>query len=228
MATQPIPPAIAKIAPDGNLTPRQMRHILIEMSCRRVRPGTGSSAEFMLRRTAMHPWPDFRSILSGVDWVIIGGVATRAYMPERVTKDLDILVRAADGPEVIERLKQAGYKVVSRLAVPGYILCSPDGVEVDVLFGRYPWLTEAFAQARRDQAGYPVVSLPYLVLLKLAANRGRDVGDMTTMLGWATPEDLDQVRAVVARYSPEDSGDLESLIFIGQKERESPPSAEET
>jgi hypothetical protein len=38
-------------------------------------------------------------------------------------------------------------------------------------------------------------------------------------------EDLDQVRAVVARYSPEDSGDLESLIFIGQKERELPPDA---
>lgn len=174
----------------------------------------------------MHPWPDFRSILSGIEWIIIGGVATRAYMPERVTKDLDILVRASDGPEVIERLKQAGYKVMSRLAVPGYLMRSPDGVEVDVLFGRYPWLTEAFAQVRHDQAGYPVVSLPYLVLLKLAANRGRDVGDMTTMLGWATLDDLDQVRAVVARYSPEDSGDLESLIFIGQKERELPPDVE--
>ena len=174
----------------------------------------------------MHQWPDFRSILSGMDWVIIGGVATRAYMPERVTKDLDILVRATDGPEVIERLKRAGYTVVSRLAVPGYLLRSPDGVEVDVLFGRYPWLTEAFTQARHDQAGYPVISLPFLVLLKLAANRGRDVGDMTTMLGWASTEDLDEVRAVVARYSPEDSGDLESLIFIGQKERELPPDAE--
>jgi len=174
----------------------------------------------------MHPWPDFRTILAGLDWVIIGGVATRAYMPERLTKDLDILVRAGDGPEVVERLKQAGYKTVSRLAVPGYLRRSPDGVEIDVLFGRYPWLTEAFAQVKYDQAGYPVISLPFLVLLKLAANRGRDVGDMTTMLGWASAEDLDRVRAVVARYSPEDSGDLESLIFIGQKERELPPDAD--
>jgi hypothetical protein len=174
----------------------------------------------------MHPWPDFRSIFSGLDWVIIGGVATRAYMPERLTKDLDILVRAADGPEVIERLKQAGYNAVSRLAVPGYLMRSPDGIEVGVLFGRYPWLAEAFAQVRYDQAGYPVISLPFLILLKLAANRGRDVGDMTTMLGWASAEDLNQVRAVVARYSPEDSADLESLIFIGQKERELPPDAE--
>jgi hypothetical protein len=226
MATQSIPPAIAQIAPDGNLTPRQMRHILIEISRRRVHPGTGSSAEFMLRRTAMHQWPDFRSILLGIDWVIIGGVATRAYMPERVTKDLDILVRATDGSEVIERLKRAGYTVVSRRAVPGYLMRSPDGVEVDVLFGRYSWLAEAFAQVRYDQAGYPIISLPFLVLLKLAANRGRDVGDMTTMLGWASTEDLDRVRAAVARYSPEDSDDLESLIFIGQKERELPPDAD--
>ena len=113
MSTQPIPPAIARIAPDGNLTPRQMRHFLINLARRRVRPGTGSSAEFMQRRTALHPWPDLRSILEGIDWMIIGGVATRAYMPERVTKDLDILVDRADGPEVIERMKKAGYLIVS-------------------------------------------------------------------------------------------------------------------
>ncbi len=78
--------------------------------------------------------------------MIIGGVATRAYMPERVTKDLDILVDRTDGPEVIERMKKAGYLVVSELAVPGYLLCSAEGIEIDVLFGRYRWLKEAFAQ----------------------------------------------------------------------------------
>lgn len=223
MTAQSIPPAIAQIAPDGNLTPRQMRHFLIGYARRRVRPGTGSSAEFMLRRTAAHPWPDLRQILQGVDWMIIGGVATRAYMPERVTKDLDILVREAAGPEIINRLKQAGYKVIGPLAAPGYLLQSPDGVELDVLFGRYRWLNKAFAQVQTDLAGYPVISLPFLVLLKMAANRGRDVGDLSTMLGWATDDALNQIRAVVARYAPEDCDDLESLIFIGQKERELPP-----
>jgi hypothetical protein len=226
MSTQPIPPAIARIAPDGNLTPRQRRHFLIDLARRRVRPGTGSSAEFMQRRTALHPWPDLRSILEGIDWMIIGGVATRTYMPERVTKDLDILVDRTDGPEVIERMKKAGYLVVSELAVPGYLLRSAEDIEIDVLFGRYRWLKEAFAQTERDAAGYPVISLPFLVILKMAANRGRDVGDLTTMLGWASEETLEKVRKVVGRYSPEDSGDLESLIFIGQKEREQPPTVE--
>lgn len=174
----------------------------------------------------MHPWPDLRSILKGIDWVLIGGVATRAYMPERATKDMDVLVRDADGAETIERFVKAGYKVMSELAVPGYLLQSPQGVEVDVIFGKYRWLKEALAQPDHDPADYPVISLPFLVILKMIANRGRDVGDLTTMLGWASEEDLSKVRQVVARYSPQDTEDLESLIFIGQKEREMPPSSE--
>ena len=86
----------------------------------------------------MNPWPDLRPILQGIDWVIIGGVATRAYMPERMTKDLDILIHKEDGEAVIAKLKQAGYRVASRLAVPGYLMLSPEGVEVDVKVGLSP------------------------------------------------------------------------------------------
>ncbi|PJH75204.1 MAG: hypothetical protein CO064_07885, partial [Anaerolineae bacterium CG_4_9_14_0_8_um_filter_58_9] len=82
----PIPPAIARIAPDGNLTPRQKRRFLIGMSLRRQKPGAGSGHDFMRRRTADILWPDLREILHDIPWVIVGGVATRAYMPERVTR----------------------------------------------------------------------------------------------------------------------------------------------
>lgn len=223
MSDLPVPPAIARIAPDGNLTPRQKRRFMIEMVKRRVRPGTGSSHEFMRRRTAMHPWPDLRPILEGIDWVLIGGVATRAYMPERATKDMDILVHRRDGDEVIRRLQRAGYKAVSQLTVPGYLLHSPEGVELDVLFGNSPWLEEALKNRNYDPAGYPVISLPYLVLMKLTAQRVQDWADVSRMLGWASDAELDSVRAVVARYSPEDTEDLESLIFLGRKEQEMPP-----
>jgi len=222
-----VPPAIAQIAPDGNLTPRQKRRFLIEMSLRRQKPGTGSSAEFMRRRTALNPWPDLRPVLEGMDWLIIGGVATRAYMPERLTKDIDILVRQADGPAVIDRLQKAGFIVVSRLAVPGYLLSSPEGVELDVLFGKFRWLEDALAQPERDPAGYPVMALPYLVLMKLQAMRAQDWADVSRMLGLAGDDELRRVRAVVARYSPEDSADLESLIFIGKKEQETPPPTDD-
>jgi hypothetical protein len=220
MSDLPIPSAIAKIAPDGNLTPRQKRRLLIEMSLRKQKPGTGSSHEFMRRRTALNSWPDLQPILKEIPWAVIGGVATRAYMPERMTRNLDILVRYSDGEEVVKRLQAAGYTVVSKLAIPGYLLHSPEGVEVDVLFGTEKWLEQALSKSAKDKAGYPVVELPYLVLLKMAANRGRDIGDLTTMLGWATDEQLDAVRQVVARYSPEDSEDLESLIFLGRREQE--------
>jgi hypothetical protein len=223
MALYPIPPAIAAIAPDGNLTPRQRRHLMIDISLRKQKPGTGSAHSFMMKRTADTHWPDLREILKGIDWVLIGGVATRAYMPERLTKDMDVLVRYDDGDDVIERLKQAGYKVISPLAVKGYLLHSPEGVQLDVLYGKYKWLNDALAHHEYDPAGYPVISLPYLIVLKLAANRGRDVGDMSTMLGWVTDDEtLNQVRKVVKKYSPEDVDDLESLIYMGKLERQTP------
>ena len=144
-------------------------------------------------------------------------------MPERMTKDLDILVHQRDGETVIKRLEQAGYRVISRLAVPGYLLISPDGVELDVLFGDYPWLRKALSDLGQDPAGYPVIKLPYLVMMKMEAQRVRDLGDLGTMLGWASDADLDEVRTVVKQYAPEDLEDLESLIFIGKKEQENPP-----
>jgi hypothetical protein len=217
MATQ-IPPAIAKIAPDGNLTPRQKRHFVINMLKRRVRPGTGSSQEFLQRRTAMNPWPDLRPILKGIKWVIVGGVATRAYMPERMTKDLDVLIHQNDQETALSRLKQAGYQILEPLAIPGFALTAPDGAEVDLLLGNEAWLKEALNEPFLDAAGYPVISLPYLILLKMGAQRTQDWADVSRMLGLASDEDLDQVRAAVARFTPEDSEDLESLIFIGKQE----------
>ena len=213
-----IPPAIAAVAPDGQLTPAQRRRILINICRRRIRPGTGSSLEFLRRRTAMNPWPDLRPVLQSIPWVIVGAVATRAYMPERATKDLDILVRREDGDEVRARLEAAGYTFVTHLAVPGFLVHSPEGVEVDVVLGDDPWLDEALAHPRQDPAGFPVLDLPYLVLTKLVASRLQDVADLSRMLGLASDEELSSVRAVVTRYAPTEMDDLESLIYLGRFE----------
>jgi hypothetical protein len=213
-----IPPAIAAIAPDGRLTPAQKRRFLIDLCLRRIQPGTGSAPEFLQRRTAMNPWPDLRPILQGIPWVIVGGVATRAYMPERATKDLDILVRQRDCDRVWERLDEAGYCYVSRLAMPGFLARSPEDVDLDVLCGDYPWLEEALARPQQDPAGYPVLDLPYLVLMKMGAVRVQDMADVSRMLGLASEEKLARVQAIVARYAPDEVDDLESLIYLGQVE----------
>jgi len=166
----------------------------------------------------MNPWPDLRPILQGIPWVIVGAVATRAYMPERVTKDLDILVHASKADEVLERLQAAGYHYLSSLAVPGFLMLSPEGVELDVILIEYPWQEEALAHPRQDPAGLPVLDLPYLVLMKMESSRGRDLGDLTTMLGLASDDELAHVREVTARYAPDELEDLESLIYLGQVE----------
>ena len=174
----------------------------------------------------MNPWPDLRPILRGIDWVIVGGVATRAYMPERMTKDMDILVNENDGQAVVAKLEGAGYQIISRLAISGYAMRSPEGIEIDVIFGSHPWLKDMLVHLKSDPAGYPVIGLPYLILLKMAAQRAQDWADVSRMLGLASDIELDEVRAVVASYTPEDIEDLESLIFIGKKEQEVPPTTE--
>jgi len=171
----------------------------------------------------MNPWPDLRPVLTGIPWVVVGAVATRAYMPERATRDLDILVRLQDEVEVQARLVAAGYTVVSRLALPGFLVRAPDGAEIDVILGSYPWLAEGLNHVRHDPAGYPVLDLPYLVIMKMISSRGRDVGDVTTMLGLASDSELDRMRRVVARYAPDDVADLESLIYLGRVEMQGNP-----
>jgi hypothetical protein len=62
----------------------------------RIRPGSGSQQRLLQARTAMFPVFDLRTIIKQTPFVVVGGVATRLYMPERMTLDLDILVLAED------------------------------------------------------------------------------------------------------------------------------------
>ena len=220
-----IPTPIAQIAPDGKPTPRQRRRIIIQMCLRRQKPGTGSSLSFLKRRTAMNSWPDLRPVLTGIPWAITGAVATRAYMPERMTQDLGILVHRADCQAAWQRFQVAGYEVSSQLDAPYFVARSPSGIEIDVICADFPWVKEALAAPHVDAANYPVLDLPYLILMKLMANRAIDIGDMTRMLGLASPEQLEQVEAIVARYNPQDSEDLQALILLGNLEME-PPEGE--
>lgn len=45
---------------------------------------------------------------------------------------------------------------------------------------------------------------------------------MTRMLGLASAEQIEQVEAIVARYSPQDSEDLQALILLGNLEMDPP------
>ena len=173
-------------------------------------------------------WPDLTSILSPIRWAVVGAVATRLYMPERMTQDLDIVIRTVDSSQVRQKLTEAGFIYQGELSIGGSSWRTPNGELIYILEGADVWWTEAItdAQANRDGQGLPIIPLPYLVLIKLRVGRVQDIADVTRMLGQAGEATLEAGRMLFAQYAPEDMQDLESLIELGQLELQSSRSNE--
>ena len=203
---------------------KRIRQTILRIAQRKQRPGTGSSTDLLQRRSVERVWPDLTPILSPIPWAVVGAVATRLYMPERMTQDLDIVVRAVDGPEARQKLLAAGltYRGEFRIGQASWI--TPEGIPIDLIEGREVWWEEAISQAQtnRDAQGLPILPLPYLILMKFQAGRVQDLADVTRMLGQADAETLDTIRALFKIYAPEGLEDLESLIELGQLEQETP------
>ena len=160
---------------------------------------------------------DLRSLVT-VPLLVVGGVATRLYAPERMTDDLDVLVAAADAETLYEELTHGGAVNGGRLAIGGSHWLLPDGTPLDVLEEDAAWVVEAMAAPSPGPDGLPVIALPYLVLLKMRASRGIDIGDLTRMLGAADEADLEKTRQVIHAHLSDADEDLESLISLGQLE----------
>ncbi len=168
----------------------------------------------------MKRWPDLSAVLAGIRWAVVGAVGSRAYMPERATADLDVLVAYQDVPEVHLRLVAAGFRAGPTLAVGGRSYTSPEGIPVDVIALDAPWVRDALAQVQTDPQGLPVLPLPYLVLMKVQAGRTQDLADAARMLGGASEEDRGAARELFRRWLPDAVEDLESLIRLGALEME--------
>ena len=84
--------------------PTTARRVLIAMAQRR-QPVPSSrlhwvrGAAFVRERTAWQQWPNLDAVLAPLAWAVVGAVATRQYMPERASGDLDIVVAKADARE---------------------------------------------------------------------------------------------------------------------------------
>lgn len=195
------------------------RKTFISLALKRAVAGSGSAYDFLAQRTAGMRVLDFRKILTGVRWALVGGVATRAYMPERSTVDVDILVHTHDAERVRELLSAAGFTLTQQLLIPGASWKAPDGSVVDILERPDEWVTDALADPPVDAQGFPVLSLPFLILMKLQSSRVQDLADISRMLGWADDASIERVRQIVFRYQPDASEDLESLIGLGKLEK---------
>jgi len=157
------------------------------------------------------------SLLS-VPVAIVGGIATALYMPQRVTYDLDLLVHADDSTMLGESLAQQGYRRDSALSIGGESWLAQDGSVLDVIAWSEPWVRDALAEPARSPEGQPVIGLPWLVLMKLKAARLRDTDDVARMVALASEDELAAIRAIIARWQPEDLADLESLVILGRLE----------
>jgi hypothetical protein len=140
-------------------------------------------------------------------------------MPERMTLDLDILVRAEDAQLVYEDLERANGQKIGFLSIAGTQWRLDDGTSLDVLEFEGDWVTEAINSPNYSPDGLPVIDLPYLVLMKLIAGRSQDIADISRMLGVAEDLQLQRVKKVINQYLPNAIEDLESLVVFGKLEQ---------
>jgi hypothetical protein len=204
-----------EVISDPNATKRKY---FIAMVNKYAKPGAGSGIEFLNQRTWTHPVANIAQIIKQTQFVIVGGVATRLYMPERMTLDLDILVKAEEARLVYQDLIEANSQKIGELTIPGSQWQLEDGTLLDVLEGKDDWVHTAIQHPNSSPDGLPIIRLPYLVLMKLLAGRSQDLADISRMLGGATEVQLINVKQVIGQYLPSVLEDIESLIVLGKLE----------
>lgn len=198
-------------------TARRRRQYLA-LALRKAKAGTGSHRRFLRKRTLTYSVTDLRQILHKTPFIIVGGVATRLYMPERMTSDVDILVAAEDMFFAEKELNLAGCQKQGDLFIGGSTWCLPDKSLLDVIVSDESWIKEAMKNPRTAADGLPYIDLPYLILMKLHSGRVQDLADISRMLGLADEDSLRKVRIIIGKYLPDDREDLESLILLGKLE----------
>jgi len=79
------------------MTPKlHRRRTILDIAARRAGPGSGSHPEELREAPGPYGYRDLRPFLGSVRYAIVGGLATRLYMPERATLDADVLIRLED------------------------------------------------------------------------------------------------------------------------------------
>ena len=84
-------------------------------------------------------------------------------------------------------------------------------------------VVQALRKPRAGAGDWPVIDLPWLVLMKLGSTRSQDQDDAIHLLGQATAPVLREVRRVIREYQPQDAEDLDSLVYLARRDRPAPP-----
>jgi hypothetical protein len=196
----------------------QKRKFFLALVKKRVKAGSGSNVQFLYQRTWIYPVSNLKSILKLAPFVVVGDVATRLYMPERMTLYLDILIKTQDRTLIYQDLENANSKKIGNLSIGGSQWQLSDHTSLYVLEGEDEWVEEAIANPNYNPDGLPIIALPYLILMKLAASRTQYLADVSRMLGLTKEEELVKIRQVIKTYLQTAEEDLESLTILGKLE----------
>jgi predicted nucleotidyltransferase len=144
---------------------------------------------------------DFAAVFEGLQspYVVMGGIAVRFYGIPRATYDVDFTVAIERGrlPELYRRVRDLGYTVpeaydagwIDNVAgmplVKARLYIKGRGIDVDLFLAESRFQRALLARRRREELdGVPVwlVSAEDLILLKLLAERPRDLADIGDIL----------------------------------------------
>jgi hypothetical protein len=211
---------------------RNRRRFYLDRALRKRSLGSGSDLHRLmsLPRSTVRLKPE--DLFGDIPAVVVGGVATRAYAPERHTKDVDFLLDHERFSEADDKLRRAGFLKDRDLLFPNaslglYGQAWRRGDElVDILATPQEWGAQALKGQTLDPTGVRVVPLPYLVLMKFDSARGVDQGDLTRILGRLKDAEVEQLIGEVASYScdPSFADDVWQYVQLGRWEWTDPDS----
>jgi hypothetical protein len=161
---------------------------------------------------------DFLTFLTffSIDFLLVGGHATSLYMPKRHTKDIDLLIRRSDAKQAYKDLILNGAAYVSDLSIGGssYIL---NGEEIDIILYEDSIFNKMLSTSK-ECSGIKVISLEYLIFMKLQAGRVQDLADITKMLAHASTKDINKVSNLINKVLPNEIEDFMSLVELSKYE----------
>jgi uncharacterized nucleotidyltransferase DUF6036 len=176
-------------------------------------------------------------------WMVIGGIAVIAHGVQRMTTDIDAVIRgdAALVPAVLKALRH--HQIVARIAdaeafaATNLVLLTrhrPTEVDLDLSLG---WTSfehealEARAATRYGKVSVPMARVEDLIVFKAIAARPRDIDDAVTLLALYPHIDMARVRVRVrtlarAAEAPELEQGLAEIVAASKaatKHRSLPP-----
>lgn len=135
----------------------------------------------------------------GISYAVMGGIAIRAYGIPRPTHDIDftLAIERENLPSLFKAVSDLGYTVpegytggwVDQVAGMPLVKCrfymAGNGIDIDIFLAESAFQKELLSRRRRESVDDYVlwlVSPEDLILLKLLANRPRDIADIGDVL----------------------------------------------